>query len=350
MTIAGIQQKQVSERSIRNVTRIRKFVLAVESLTKVLDFFMNVNRIAAFIWGPIKYLLLVTSTFTDAFTTLLDIFRSIGREIPLLVQYQALFEHNQDRQEVLGHMFGNIFEFYVRALEFFQASKWKQVFKAHVIQSEFAGIIEDLRRHRELVTRQADLVEFQEAKQGRIETQRRHEQMEAHERSRRKLFLRDWLDAPNVVEQQEKGQSTREARPNCGRWLLTRNTVQSWLNPASDAASCMWIHGVPGAGKTILASLLIDECTKIANAQTIYFYCRNGDHRMNDFISMCRSLMDQLSNLDGSVVDILSDMAVKSDMCFKTRKHMEKVLQLCVDAAGTVYIVLDGLDECTEPE
>lgn len=112
----------------------------------------------------------------------------------------------------------------------------------------------------------------------------------------------------------------------------------------------MWIHGVPGAGKTILASLLIDECTKIANTQTIYFYCRNGDPRMNDFISMCRSLMDQLSNLDGSVVDILSDMVVKSDMCFKTRKHMEKVLQLCLDAAGTVYIVLDGLDECTEPE
>jgi hypothetical protein len=65
---------------------------------------------------------------------------------------------------------------------------------------------------------------------------------------------------------------------------------------------------------------------------------------------MARSLLDQLSHMESSIVDILYDMAAKREACFKTRKDTEELLQLCLDAAGTLYIVIDGLDECAEPE
>lgn len=201
-----------------------------------------------------------------------------------------------------------------------------------------------------MVERQADLIEFQEARQARDDAQQHYEEHREQEQLRRKLFMQDWLDAPNMAGQQEKGQLTREALPRSGQWLLSRDKVKAWLDPAMSVAACLWIHGIPGAGKTVLASLLIESCKSIANARTVYFYCRHGDPRADNFISMARSFLDQLSHMESSIVDMLYDMATKKDNCFKTRKETEELLQLCLDAAGTLYIVVDGLDECTEPE
>lgn len=253
-------------------------------------------------------------------------------------------------QDVLGCMFRNIFDFHLRALRFFQARTWKQMFRAHTFRSDYADIIADLRQHKELVERQADLIEFQEAKQARDDAQRQYEESEARERSRRRLFLRDWLEAPNMAGHQEKGQTTREARPQSGNWLLLRDKVKAWLDPSMSVSAGLWIHGIPGAGKTILASLLIDTCKKIAQARTVYFYFRHGDPRADNFISMARSFLDQLSSVESSIVDMLYDMAAKKETCFKTRKDTEELLQICLDAAGSLYIVIDGLDECAEAE
>lgn len=253
-------------------------------------------------------------------------------------------------EEVLVCTFKSIFDFHLRALRFFQAGKWKQLFKAHVFRAKFEDIINDLGQHKELVERQADLIVFQEAKTAQDDAQKHYEDCETHERLRRKLFMRDWLDAPSMAGQQEKGQLTREARPRSGQWLLSRDKVKAWLNPSMSAAACLWIHGIPGAGKTVLASLLIDNCKSVANVRTVYFYCRHGDPRADNFISMARSFLDQLSHMESSIVDMLYDMATKKENCFKTRKETEELLQLCLDAAGTLFIVVDGLDECTEPE
>lgn len=268
----------------------------------------------------------------------------------MLAQYSALFERDSEMKEVLAQMFRSIFDFHLRALRFFQARKWRQIFKAHVFRNEFLDDIDNLRSHRDMVKTQASLIEFQKASQARIDAQRRHEEEQAQEQLRRKLYMRDWLDAPSMAEQQGKGRSARKNRPESGRWLLLRDKVKSWLEPTFNVAACLWIHGIPGAGKTVLASLLVEECKNLPHAKTIYFYCRNGDCGKDNFISMSRSLIEQLSELEGSVIDILYEMAMKNELCFNTRKSAKKLLQLCLEATGPVYMVLDGLDECVEPE
>ena len=69
LTVASIQRTQISERTNKNVARMRKFLEAIESITKVLDLFVNVSDFVAFIWGPIKYLLLVSLSSTSSFPT-----------------------------------------------------------------------------------------------------------------------------------------------------------------------------------------------------------------------------------------------------------------------------------------
>lgn len=60
LTIAGIQKGHLNSRTNRNVTRLRTFLEAIQSYATVLDLFVNVSEFVAFIWGPIKYLLLVS--------------------------------------------------------------------------------------------------------------------------------------------------------------------------------------------------------------------------------------------------------------------------------------------------
>jgi hypothetical protein len=60
LTVASIQKTQISDRTNRNVARLRNFLEAIESYGKVLDVFVNINEVVAFVWGPIKYLLLVS--------------------------------------------------------------------------------------------------------------------------------------------------------------------------------------------------------------------------------------------------------------------------------------------------
>ena len=61
LTLASIQQTQISARTNTNVKRLRQFLEAIESLAKVLELFVNVSDFVAFIWGPVKYLLLVST-------------------------------------------------------------------------------------------------------------------------------------------------------------------------------------------------------------------------------------------------------------------------------------------------
>lgn len=50
-------------------------------------------------------------------------------------------------------------------------------------------------------------------------------------------------------------------------------------------------------GKTVLASVVIESClntSKHPGFRTAYFYCKEGEHRKNDCISVFRALLAQL--------------------------------------------------------
>lgn len=54
-----IQEVQENERKMMNLSRIQSFLEAMHNFGKVIEVFLNVTDALAFIWGPIKFLLLV---------------------------------------------------------------------------------------------------------------------------------------------------------------------------------------------------------------------------------------------------------------------------------------------------
>lgn len=69
----------------------------------------------------------MASTWSDSFDILLDAYEQIGKEIPLLEQYKAVFENDPHMVKVLGFIYKDILEFHKRAIRFFSGrgrSSW----------------------------------------------------------------------------------------------------------------------------------------------------------------------------------------------------------------------------------
>jgi hypothetical protein len=88
LTIASIQKTQITERTNKNVARLRKFLEAIESYSKVLDVFVNTSEFVAFVWGPIKYLLLVS--VPSMFCPLMHVLSTALRQISSMTGAQPL--------------------------------------------------------------------------------------------------------------------------------------------------------------------------------------------------------------------------------------------------------------------
>jgi hypothetical protein len=59
-TIRGVEARLASQRQQRNMQRVSKFLEGMDQLGKVIEVFVNCDSTVAFIWGPIKFVLLVS--------------------------------------------------------------------------------------------------------------------------------------------------------------------------------------------------------------------------------------------------------------------------------------------------
>lgn len=60
VAVKDIENRLSSQRRQRNMNRITKFLEAMTQLSKVVEVFLNVDSTVAFVWAPIKFVLLVS--------------------------------------------------------------------------------------------------------------------------------------------------------------------------------------------------------------------------------------------------------------------------------------------------
>ena len=157
----------------------------------------------------------------------------------------------------------------------------------------------------------------------------------------------DWLTLTNYATQQHDFISRRQA--GTGQWLLDSTEFQLWLKTDKQTLFC---PGIPGAGKTILTSVVIEELqTRFRDNKRIgiaYLYCnfrRQGEQRINDLtISLLKQLVESQTSLPDSVRDLY-----KRHSRNQTRPSVDEISQ-CFQSVITIYsrtfIIIDALDEC----
>ncbi|KAI3316746.1 hypothetical protein HD806DRAFT_527622 [Xylariaceae sp. AK1471] len=68
--------------------------------------------------------------------------------------------------------------------------------------------------------------------------------------------------------------------PQTGHWVTQCPEWNAWLQRQSLSPRCLWIYGIPGAGKTVLSSFLIRQVENstigLTETQVIYYYCHHS--------------------------------------------------------------------------
>jgi len=137
-----------------------------------------------------------------------------------------------------------------------------------------------------------------------------------------------------------------------GIWLTEATEFKSWLRTPNTS---LWYYGIPGAGKTILAATIIEECLRHSEAANAvaYFYCDYKDPRSHLPLAVLGSLLKQLGRQNEDALELLQTFQKRHDPSKQTTPLYDAtdLRDLLATGSGTfdnITIVVDGLDECGE--
>ena len=161
------------------------------------------------------------------------------------------------------------------------------------------------------------------------------------------IKILDWLTPVNYGPQQTDYIERRQ--PGTGQWLLDSLEFQAWLETNNQTLFC---PGIPGAGKTILTSIVVENLTtRFQSDKSIgiaYLYCNFRQQDMQKTADLLASLLKQLAecqpSLPASVKDLYDRHKTK-----RTRPSVDEIsrsIQSVVIAYSRVFIIIDALDEC----
>ncbi|KAJ7444312.1 ankyrin repeat-containing domain protein [Mycena latifolia] len=172
------------------------------------------------------------------------------------------------------------------------------------------------------------------------------EQVDSEERTN----IIKWLAPPplNFFLRQAAVSSARQ--PGTGEWLLADPRFQKWK---SGSGETLWCHGIPGAGKTILASLVVDHLNAESLSTNTGVACIYLDHKETDRIQSPTNLLAHLwkqlvlgRQIPSKVEKMYRQLSEKGTT--PSLDEIEEVLFSLVAEFQKVYIVVDGLDEYPE--
>ncbi|KAF8550275.1 hypothetical protein OG21DRAFT_1499908 [Imleria badia] len=161
-----------------------------------------------------------------------------------------------------------------------------------------------------------------------------------------------WLDSLNCAEKQQTTASLRQ-QDTC-QWLFDTTQYKTWRDSES---SFLWLRGKAGAGKSILASFVIDslQASQRKGEILVFFYCVFRNKRSTNASEALRSILSQmLRQLHGGAVDPkLIDDLVKAKENGVAALNNAKVLARFISTIARLFphkplIVVDALDECKD--
>lgn len=162
----------------------------------------------------------------------------------------------------------------------------------------------------------------------------------------------DWI-SPGDGHARQQSDYFKRHHEGTGQWLLDSEEYKAWLAAPGET---LFRWGMPGAGKTVLTSIVVDHLLKEQpHAGVGYVYCnfQNQDsQKVEDLLSaLLKQLALGLSPLPQSVRDLYE----KHNRKTRTPLLADEIYQ-CLETVvtssnrGRTFIVVDALDECLGPD
>ncbi|EHK42065.1 hypothetical protein TRIATDRAFT_295808 [Trichoderma atroviride IMI 206040] len=326
---------------IRNLSKIRPFLEGLRSYADVIDTFIQVKPdVLALIWGPIKLLIQWTASLTQSMDAIINTAAEIGSLLPDFKLMATMFGYNEHIKDVLVLFFRDILDFYAVTLKFFTSPHWRFMFEAvwPSQKDRIKLIIDNIGRSTNLMRTKVTLEHIREEYEHR-------QRASAHFKATQKSNMRQEYNVIKTdISPQSYGADLYRIRgqvcAGTGNWLKQDSDFKKWLDVDDDSTRMLWLCGIPGAGKTHLASMAIDYVT---STKTIFAFISHTNKNTTSALSVMHSLIFQLAS---------EDERLQAVLCGSSRKRLSNnlevavgVMQTLLNSTDPVSIIVDGVDE-----
>ncbi|KAI0310905.1 hypothetical protein OF83DRAFT_1178084 [Amylostereum chailletii] len=211
--------------------------------------------------------------------------------------------------------------------------------------NEFVKELERYQSHFSLAL-QLDIADKVDTVQLEISTDQKRAQRGESRREREDVVK--WLEP--VYGDKRLKISLEQRQPTTCEWILADERISAWRG--ADSGAFLWLHGIPGSGKTIIASVLIDHFlrTSTNDERVAYVFCDFRQPASTSPIRLFRTLLAQLlpSYREDFSVDFKT---LIDDQRFGrsppgTFSELVKWIKLAAKPLHRTLIIIDGIDEC----
>lgn len=156
-----------------------------------------------------------------------------------------------------------------------------------------------------------------------------------------------WFSPLNFFTTQAEIRKKRQ--DGTGQWLLTSDLFQRWV---SGVGRVLWCPGIPGSGKTILASTVVDYLmSKFEPGNSVAIAWIYFDYKEQQTVeTLIGSLLRQLILRRGFIAPEVQKLFDKH-VSYGTRPTLDEIIPLLrseICYYSRLYVVIDALDECTD--
>ncbi|KAH8897615.1 hypothetical protein GQ53DRAFT_777961 [Thozetella sp. PMI_491] len=337
-----IQGKQDSQTRLRHLGRMRSCLTKLEGYAAAIETFVQVKPdITALIWGPIRLLMLWTSNITKFADTIVEVMEKIGDALPYFLDVAKTFSMKDKFSELLALFFRDILDFYSITLKFFGLSRAKAMFEAiwPKQKGKIEVVIANIERHTSLMRNDVTLMHIKEEHEARMKALAHYDQ-ESEFRERQQFRSLEASINPPRYEKRLDDVLNRSCHDST-RWLIRDKGFIGWRDMSNQASRLLWLHGIPGAGKTFLTAAAIEEAK--CHHRTLFGF---ASHLYKDSMTARSILLSLIFQLAADFRDAQSVLVQgnERDLSGNT-KYVAARLKELLSIAGHTYIIIDGMDE-----
>ncbi|KIW19973.1 hypothetical protein PV08_00548 [Exophiala spinifera] len=171
---------------------------------------------------------------------------------------------------------------------------------------------------------------------------------ELREQERRTTDILDWLAPVSWLHKHRDLQLRRSE--GTGVWFLQHRDFLAWVQADTVEHDLLCVGG-PGAGKSILCSLIVDHLRstfKDPNVAVAYYYYDYSDQQSQNPINLARAVLRQLSMNGNSVPSAVAEFYQRTRNDVKDQTWFHDLLSIIRRVAATYtqsFVIIDALDE-----
>ncbi|KAG6818963.1 hypothetical protein H0H93_016824 [Arthromyces matolae] len=315
------------------------------------------------IWGSIIFVLEMVKNNARALSEASEFFENFANEVQYMDLQNQMFSASPLVQSAMEHLYVAILNLWVAAVNYYRGKtgglreRVKTFITSSIVQKGFDML------KAEIAAQKIRLHDATTAEHN-AESLTFHANSMAFQQTMRQRELKKWLNAPDYEQDRQDANDLRY-EGTC-EWISRK---QPYIDLGMSSSSLfLYIHGIPGSGKTVLSSWIIN---KLQNAPgtglLLYHYFKDTDANKRTPLDAVRSFVDQLHDYLRNTHNPLLLAALESNLekaSLDRSGHVGyvdlwKIFSASLSALAsalfqqslsqTIVFVMDAMDECQSP-